>query len=739
MRSFCGAAMEFKIKADQERMAFPNPKVVLIAAAFYLLITMLIFWPVSLNLSSKIANANGNYDSYQSLWGLWWVGYSIFTLHSSPYSTNMIFYPIGANLATQTFEPISGLLSLPFQHINLILAYNFVFLLGFALSGLFTYLLVYYLSRDNYASFIAGIIFSFSSSHIAQAYAHLQWANIEWFPIFLLFFLLSIKRARPLYLLGTSASFVLILFMGDLEQGIIASLSILALIYFGIFGGGLRKDILTKNFIYTLFKITLLILVISSPFIIPIISSILYHNALSSANEASGITNNIAWSDNILSFFLPSYFNGFFSGMASSYLKIISPYGDEWENISYIGYTVMGLCILGIYYDYKTSNLSRLGLWISLSALFFLLSIGPMIRIGLMQTGIPGIYLILKYIPILGLVREPGRFDIFLSLFIAIISSFGMLSILKSSSARKRVTITAILSFLIIIECAGIPMTSNFIKSFFTNPSIPLIYRSVSPGANGILIMPAAPVGSQYSALSMYYQTAFKKPILGGYATRTNASQEFYLYSIPLFSQYIPYGENYSQTSRYPISGNFMLIDNVLLDKYNVSSIIVMKNAYNATELNSLSSALSLLGTKTYQNGSVVEFNMDHYDQNSISQNDSVSFLSGVWMPGMYFCNPQCNSTTLSTWWLLNGSSIDIYSGSNRSLEMNYSYYSLLRTNLTLTINGNLTESKSITKMAGNSTFSISIHTGLNVLSFGVNAPNSKKTFYMGLSKIRFE
>ncbi len=84
-----------------------------LVALAYLLVSMAFFWPLLGGITSTVPGSGG--DVFQSLWELWWVPYSLFTLHASPYVTNLIFYPAGANLATQTFAPIAGIFSALFQ------------------------------------------------------------------------------------------------------------------------------------------------------------------------------------------------------------------------------------------------------------------------------------------------------------------------------------------------------------------------------------------------------------------------------------------------------------------------------------------------------------------------------------------------------------------------------------------------------------------------------------------------
>ena len=200
---------------------FVMGKVYALAAVIYLIIALINFWPITTHITSAIAGYGG--DGYQSLWGIWFVGYSLFTLHHGIWSTMLLFSPIGANLAFQTFSPIASLLVLPFTSVSLGFAYNILFFVGFFLSGLTMFILARYITKNSYAAFIAGLIFTFSTFHIG-AYGHLDFANLEWIPLALYFFLRMVKEEHRRNLNGSGASqyrTIFACFMGDVQAGII--------------------------------------------------------------------------------------------------------------------------------------------------------------------------------------------------------------------------------------------------------------------------------------------------------------------------------------------------------------------------------------------------------------------------------------------------------------------------------------------------------------------------------------
>jgi len=146
----------------------------------YALVAAIMFPQLIANFATSTFGYGG--DIYQGMWDLWWVNYAIFYLHTTPYFTNLIFYPVGANLVTQTMAPLLGILTYPLQLISLPFAMNTAIIIGIVLSGLFTYILAKYLTGNIPGSVLAGLIFAFSPEHIIQSLGHLQWTNIEFIP-----------------------------------------------------------------------------------------------------------------------------------------------------------------------------------------------------------------------------------------------------------------------------------------------------------------------------------------------------------------------------------------------------------------------------------------------------------------------------------------------------------------------------------------------------------------------------
>ena len=128
----------------------------------YLIATLVMFYPIVLHLNNFVSGLGS--DTYQNLWSIWWVKYSVFYLHSNTFYTHLIHWPLGSSLAFETLAPLIGIVSAPFQIFGTVFAYNLIFLLGFVVSGISMFVLADYLTKNSYAAAIAGFAYTLAPS-----------------------------------------------------------------------------------------------------------------------------------------------------------------------------------------------------------------------------------------------------------------------------------------------------------------------------------------------------------------------------------------------------------------------------------------------------------------------------------------------------------------------------------------------------------------------------------------------
>ncbi|MGI0141600.1 MAG: hypothetical protein ACREBF_03050 [Candidatus Micrarchaeales archaeon] len=675
-------------------------KLYLIIALIYLSISLVIFWPVTANITNTIVGGvpssifPGSGDVYQNLWTLWWVNYAIFALHTSPYLTNLLYAPVGASLVTETLSPLAALFSLPFQAISLGFSYNVIFFLDFALCGLFMFFLADHIVKNKYAAFVAGIVFAFSPFHLMHAgVGHLNWDSIEFLPLFVLFLLKMIESSKWKYAVFAGISFVFLMFFGDPEQGLITIIFVAFFLLLYIARNSKAcSQICNRAFLKNIGLAAIVTLLLGAPFLIPISIGI-SHGAIAAANLDNSLKSYMISSDPLLSFFLPSPYNNFFTSLSSSYYSIYID--NPTERVAYIGYVALILAALGIWKD-KKNRFANIFPWIVITVLFAYFALGPYVQFGNYftpgQYSVPGIYAAISQIPILNLVREPARFDMIVTLSLAILVAYGFKAFsstyAKSAKIRNFELYAALaITLLMLIEYNGIPVSHSFINSYFFSLSISHGYSVLGQMTSNftVMILPTIQnIGENptvfhpqlYTGISMYYQTVFKKPIIGGYTSRVNYTQQLQALEIPfsVYGSFLQRGLNFVYTS--PVTENYSNVTLYWLTKYNVQYVTVIKSAYSVQNLTVLLGKLqTLFGKPYYNDNSTVIFSTNAAIARSFNKSIIAYPSLGVWFNG---CNTDafCDQNSNTYWWGTNVRGVSVFAPKNMT-RASMSFYGI--------------------------------------------------------------
>ncbi len=597
------------------------------------------------------------------------------------------------------------------------------------------FMLSRYLVKNDYAAFIAGLIFAFSPMHIAQSYGHLDWTIIEFMPLFILFFMLIIREKKPIYALGGAVSFILLAFMGDIEQGIMAVVFVVASLIILVAYELLTKhySVLSRRVYLALAIMAVLVLVLGAPFFIPIFKGIT-PTVLNETNLLSGQVQNMLWSNNLASFFLPSYYNGIFHSASLSYYN--STYGlnyggvqyqaDVTERVSYIGYSVLLLVLIALYYDMK-SHFRSTRFWLAIFLVFGWLSLGPLLQVSSTVTSVPTLYSAYRLIPYFNILREPGRFDMIATIALAILAAVGFSELMKKHHERKGAMLVAaiIFSVLILVEYNGMPMSPQYANQSYMTLHMPSAYKELANVSSNytMLILPALPNATApnlYPGMSMYYQTAFKKPMVGGYTSRENETQLLSVRSIPLAvsAGYLESGQGLAYPS--PIIENFTNVTLFWLGYYNIGFVGVIRQAYNATEQGSLLSYLySALGAPVYQSNTTVVFSTSTALQKNFGKS-VVAYPAGTWLPGFAICAaPHCNATVEDAWWGSGYRGITIFSPNATNATIAFSalsYYMPMHVSTYANSASGFIATLNVTQSPAKYSFAMQLNRGFNEL-----------------------
>ncbi|BCS91040.1 MAG: hypothetical protein ARM1_0497 [Candidatus Micrarchaeota archaeon] len=584
-----------------------------IVIILYILASMLEFYFILGNIT-RYAIGFGS-DTFQALWFIFWTRYAI-SNHLNLFNTDLIYYPVGANLLVNAYPVLTYLLAAVISSIsNIVFAYNILKIFGLAFSAFMMYLLAYKITNNKYAAFFSGFIFAFGSFSLIHSLGELDMEFSGFLPLSLLALINIIdSKSTKKVILNSSIiglSLTLVYLMNNIEFIVFDSLLLLAyLLVYIVTDKEKRAALISKVNLSSIkiSKIYLAIIVVSITFIITSIWLLyptyeLYREYRYSLAGVSSVAQYALYSNNLLSFFIIPYFNGIFYPLTNGYglfngsascLSILTYTSVTLgtERTAFIGYSVILLVMYAIY-RFRSKVIPDL-----LVALFFMIvSLGPYITLGPYGASCTQPYSqnlppdnplfdVFNSIPLVNAVREYDRYFVISLVALSIIAAIALSDIIDRSNNRRSKLI--VLSLLLIVFVLGNNLfpTNSYLTHFDEQPIEGISSRFYDTIANissnfTVLPLPATPVTGVYPnlylSMNMYFESIYKKPILTGYTSRVTPQEENLLYTIPLAIQ--------ADTALFPsLSINYSAVVNenfsnvTLLSLYNYRTAFVVIN-----------------------------------------------------------------------------------------------------------------------------------------------------------------
>ncbi|MDQ6748827.1 MAG: hypothetical protein M3010_12070, partial [Candidatus Dormibacteraeota bacterium] len=159
--------------------------------AAYGVATLAFTWPLAAHLGDAVVSG---IDPWQAVWNFWAVAGRL-AAGRSPFHTDLLYYPQGADLYLHTLFPAVSVPLAPLTWLaGPLLAYNLAQLGAFVGTGYTMYLLCRDLGASRLGAFLAGFGLDFSAWHTVRLHGHLNLATIYWLPLYLL---CLFRLARP--------------------------------------------------------------------------------------------------------------------------------------------------------------------------------------------------------------------------------------------------------------------------------------------------------------------------------------------------------------------------------------------------------------------------------------------------------------------------------------------------------------------------------------------------------------
>jgi hypothetical protein len=185
---------------------------------------------------------------------------------------------------------------------------------------------------------------------------------------------------------------------------------------------------------------------------------------------------------------------------------------------------------------------------VGVTVFFALLALGPFVHVAGLNTQIPLPWSVLRYVPILGLVRSPGRFAVLASLCVVVLLAQALAHLGRQYPERRR-RILAVVGVLLAIELVPAPRT-------LYSAAIPALYQTIAADPRPQVRVLELPVGlrdgttsmGNFSARTQYFQSAHGKGIIGGYLSRVSPRRRLAARRAPVLSALFALSEGQAVT-----------------------------------------------------------------------------------------------------------------------------------------------------------------------------------------------
>ncbi len=436
-------------------------KTILIILLFSIL-TAGMTYPLIFKTKTHIPGIFDTTEVYAMLWEGWRFKYArLNNLDMTSY--HLTSYPFGVPSVKIAEFPVGiGLIKWLSILTNEVFMYNFQVLLSFLLSGLFAFLLVYYLTKNSSAAVFSGIIYAFCPYHFARVWQHLGLLQIQWLPLYL-FALFRLKDERKV---KNSVLVVLSFFLFS-ENYTYVYFMVIATIIFVLAVLFFKSQQEKFKFIKLLLLSIFLIFFITLPATYIVYRGFIFGPPKEAVNSFYRPFEDLfLYSARPLSYFLPSFFHPIFGRLTEMFIGS-GYYGKNiTEHTLYLGWIPLAFAFLALYrWRRKISSPAAyetvlagerfsVGFFIALTVVAWLFSQPPWWRIGPVKIYMPSFFMY----HLLPMIRAYCRFGVVVVLAISALAGFGLKYLLMSfKRQRTKVFIAVMFSSLVLFEFINFP------------------------------------------------------------------------------------------------------------------------------------------------------------------------------------------------------------------------------------------------------------------------------------------
>lgn len=526
-------------------------KHIVVSFFVFLFLSIYITFPLILHLGDYVT---GFGDELVIVWIQNWVIHALTTNPFSLFDAN-IYYPYNNSLAYSDIFLTSSIIAfLPLkitgEPISVI---NFTLISSLCMLGFFTFLLIYYFTKNFLLSILGGVLIIFSPATFDKI-VHLQILSLQWIPLSLLFFVIFTKKYHTRYLILSLLFFVLQTYNSFLPGYFILFSYLIITIYIWLYK--------RQSFNLILIKKNILIVLLFCALLIPIILP--YYHVSREFNYVRDIREAIHFALQPQDLFYPNQY----TRLQNTLVKFFPTSG--FFKTGYLGFVFSILTIITLinfFIKFKKKNI-QFNSFTTIAIFGLIMSFGPFLHWNGKTIHepfpIPLPYALLYYIlPGFQGFRNPARWEMLFVLMMAVAVCIFLFKLLSRLSKVKRNLIIITMIILVIIEY-------NFPMHFIRAPQVknfPKIYSWLqkTPKDSKIIEMPIYNWNmwpyTRNELVRQYYSTTYFRKMINGYSG----------FSPPPWQNMIT-----EILSKFPKDNSL-----AMLKKMNINYIIVHKKEYD--------------------------------------------------------------------------------------------------------------------------------------------------------------
>lgn len=490
----------------------------------FVLLAVLMTWPLAARLVTHVPL--GGHDVWQNCWNIWWWKTALWERGQSPYTTDMLYYPLTVPLGNHTHSPANMLLTMP---VSILLgvpaALNLATFAGFVFAAHGAFLLAREYTRQPTAAVLAGVAFAYLPQHVEQALEHLNLASYQAMPYFLWALVRLVRSGGTKWWLATGIFFALNALLSWHNGLLVTPIAVAVLAV-----EGWRGPRRVRHVAVDLAKSAVLALALIGPFLWPLVRDSLGGVAVL---QKETVDKPIA----PLFLLVPHPGHPLWGDALAPVYSDFRTYPSVGF-VGYLGAVTILLALSALLVSRPADRRSAAAgdapapasgpprgttlLWGLMALFFLLLSFGQSLQIakGLEFESSLLPFSWLKSVPIFGLVRVPNRFLVPAALATAVLAARGAGAIATLLRPSLRQSFLVVAGLLMLLDLAWLP----FPLQPAPRPDWIQALDSMPPN----LAVLDIPSGHRARGVDdMYLQTLHGRPIASGYvSTRLRAVEE---------------------------------------------------------------------------------------------------------------------------------------------------------------------------------------------------------------------